>query len=144
MSNLINFIYSNLIQNSGNANYFIERVILTSKNINVDKISNMIMERFSGKIYLYPRADSMNLIENINTEQPQLYLSKFLRSLKIFELPSDELKLKVRISIMLLRNLNPSKGLCNRTKLICRELQSKVIDVKIITGSYLSKLIFIP
>lgn len=46
--------------------------------------------------------------------------------------------------IILLRNLNPSEGLCNGTRLICRGLQSKVIDAEIITGSHIGKHVFIP
>ena len=45
---------------------------------------------------------------------------------------------------MLLWNLNPSKGLCNETRLICRGLYSKVIDTEIITGSHVSNHVFIP
>jgi ATP-dependent DNA helicase PIF1 len=46
--------------------------------------------------------------------------------------------------IILLRNLNPSEGLCNGTRLICRGFQSKVIDAEIITGSHMGKCVFIP
>ena len=141
--NLIDFIYLNLIQNSGNANYFIRRIILTSKNIDVDKISDTILERFPDKVHLYSSVDSVDSTENVNTEQPQLYSPEFLRFLIISELPPGELKLKVRVPIMLLRNLNSSEGLCNRTRLIYRGLQNKVIDVEIITGFHLSKRVFI-
>ncbi|CAI2200083.1 7736_t:CDS:1, partial [Funneliformis geosporum] len=76
-------------------------------------------------------------------EQPQTYSPEFLRSLKIPELPPGELKLKLGIPIILLRNLNPSKGLCNGTRLICRRFQSRVIDAEIITGSHIGKRVFI-
>ncbi len=102
LSNFIDFVYSNLIKNSGNANYFIRRAILTSKNIDIDKISNAIMERFSGETHLYFSADLVDLTENISIEQSQLYSSEFLRFLIIPELPPDKLKLKVKVSIMLL------------------------------------------
>jgi len=121
LSNLIDFIYPNLIKNSENANYFIGRAILTLKNINVDKISDTIMERFPSKTHLYPNANSVDLAENISIEQSRLYSSEFLRSLIIPELPSDELKLKVGILIILLRNLNLSERLCNKTRLICHK-----------------------
>src|ERR1041384_4905327 len=73
-----------------------------------------------------------------------IYSPEFLRSLRISDLPTGELKLKVGIPIILLRNLNPSEGLCNGTRLIVRDLQSKVIDAEIITGSYIGKRVFIP
>jgi ATP-dependent DNA helicase PIF1 len=64
--------------------------------------------------------------------------------LKISDLPPGELKLKVGVPIILLRNLNPSEGLCNGTRLIVRDLQSKVIDAEIITGAHIGKRVFIP
>src|ERR1041384_6120130 len=73
-----------------------------------------------------------------------IYSPEFLRSLRISDLPTGELKLKVGIPIILLRNLNPSEGLCNGTRLIVHDLQSKVIDAEIITGSYIGKRVFIP
>src|SRR5271170_4746380 len=104
----------------------------------------MIMEKISGEFISYPSADSINLPEDSTTEQPQLYSPEFLRSLKIPELPPGELKLKLGVPIILLRNLNPSEGLCNGTRLICHGFQSKVINAKIITGSHIGKRVFIP
>jgi len=127
-----------------NVNYMVNRAILTPKNINVDIISDMIMERIPGEFTSYPSADSISLPENSTIDQPELYSSEFLRSLKIPELPPGELKLKLGVPIIFLRNLNPSEGLCNRTRLICHGFQSKVIDAEIITGSHIGKRVFIP
>ena len=102
------------------------------------------MEKISGEFISYPSADSINLPEDSTTEQPQLYSPEFLRSLKIPELPPGELKLKLGVPIILLRNLNPSEGLCNGTRLICHGFQNKVIDAEIITGSHIGKHVFIP
>ncbi|GFY37564.1 ATP-dependent DNA helicase [Trichonephila inaurata madagascariensis] len=44
------------------------------------------------------------------------------------------LNLKVGAVIMLLRNLKPSSGLCNGTRLIIRKLMLNVIDAEILTG----------
>ncbi|CAG8690521.1 17197_t:CDS:2, partial [Rhizophagus irregularis] len=54
-------------------------------------------------------------------QQSQVYSPEFLRFLKTSDLPPGELKLKVRVPIIFLRNLNPS-GLCNGTRLIIRDL----------------------
>jgi ATP-dependent DNA helicase PIF1 len=144
LTNLIDFVYSDLVENCGNANYMVSRAILAPKNINVDAVSDMIMEKIPGEFVSYPSADTINLPEDSPIEQPQLYSPEFLRSLRIPELPPGELKLKVGVPIILLRNLNPSEGLCNGTRLIIRGLQSKVIDAEIITGSHAGKRVFIP
>ena len=45
---------------------------------------------------------------------------------------------------MLLRNINPSMGLCNGTRLIILQLGIKVIEAVIITGSHKGEKVFIP
>ncbi|CAJ0927718.1 8989_t:CDS:1 [Entrophospora sp. SA101] len=45
---------------------------------------------------------------------------------------------------MLLRNLDPVNRLCNRTRLICCQFQSQIIDTEIITGDHQGKRVFIP
>ncbi len=102
LKNLIDFIYLNLIKNSANANYFVGRIILILKNIHIDEISDTIIEKFSGEIHIYSSMNLVDLTENSNTDQPQIYSFKFLRSLKIFRLPSSELKLKIGVLIILL------------------------------------------
>jgi hypothetical protein len=141
---LINFVYLRLSENYGNVDYMIGKAILTPKNVDVEKISDLVLDQLPGDYTIYPSADSADLSENGNTSQPQVYSSEFLQSLKIPNLPPGELKLKVGAPIILLRNLAPSQGLCNGTRLICRALQNKVIEAKIITDSHIGSRVFIP
>ena len=99
----------------------------------------------SGEYHTYPSADSVDLADNGNTDQLQLYAPEFLRSLQIPGLPPGDLRLKVGVPIILLRNLNPLESLCNGIRLICRSLlYSKVIDAEVITGLQVGRRIFIP
>jgi len=59
---------------------------------------------------------------------------EFLNTIQLSGLPDHHLKLKIGVPIMLLRNLNPSKGLCNGTRLIVTQLTRRVIEGEIITG----------
>ncbi len=77
LKNLIDFIYLNLIKNSANANYFVGRAILTSKNIYINKILDTIIEKFSGKVHIYPNVNLVDLTENSNANQPQIYSPNF-------------------------------------------------------------------
>lgn len=45
---------------------------------------------------------------------------------------------------MLLRNVNPSQGLCNGTRLIITDLGQFVIQAKILTGSHVGDSVLIP
>ena len=94
------------------------KAILVPKNVDVEKISDIVMDQLPGDVCIYTSANSIDSIEG----QPQIYSPEFLRSLKITGLPPGKLNLKVGMPILLLRNLNPSEGLCNRTRLICHSL----------------------
>jgi len=68
-------------------------------------------------------ADSRNFpIEFMNTPTPS-------------GMPPHALKLKVNTIIILLRNLETKRGLCNGTRLLVRELKRNVIIAEILTGS---------
>jgi hypothetical protein len=57
-------------------------------------------------------------------------------------LPDHHSKLKVGVPIMLLRNLDPVNGLCNRTR-IMTQLTHRVIEAQIITGKTKGTLAYI-
>ncbi len=65
---LIDFVYFNLIENSTNTNYFISKAILSPKNIHIDEISDIIMQKFSGEIYLYSNINSIDSADNSNSD----------------------------------------------------------------------------
>ncbi|KAH7521317.1 hypothetical protein FEM48_Zijuj07G0020200 [Ziziphus jujuba var. spinosa] len=48
------------------------------------------------------------------------------------------------IRVILLRNINPSEGLCNGTRLIYHRFDQNVIDAEISVGEYLGKRVFLP
>nr|AAQ56555.1 hypothetical protein OSJNBa0070J19.12 [Oryza sativa Japonica Group] len=73
-----------------------------------------------------------------------LYPTEFLNTIKISGLPDHHLQLKIGVPIMLLRNLNPSKGLCNGTRLIVTQLTRRVIEGEIITGKAKGSKAYIP
>ena len=51
-------------------------------------------------------------------------------------MPPHELKLKKNSIVMLLRNLDSNKGLCNGTRLIVKQIYKHLLDCEIISGNY--------
>jgi hypothetical protein len=73
-----------------------------------------------------------------------LYPTEFLNTLKFLGIPNHELKLKVGLPVMLLRNINQAAGLCNGTRMTITQLRSKYIEAQIITGTNIGDKVCIP
>ena len=68
----------------------------------------------------------------------------FLNSLTPAGFPPHELLLKPNDPIILLQNINPTKGLCKGTHLICRRFNQNIIDAEISFGHHCGKQVILP
>ncbi|XP_074291565.1 uncharacterized protein LOC141618364 [Silene latifolia] len=93
---------------------FIKRSILTPMNEDVGAINTLLINRFPGEAVTYRGYDSM-LTDNCN-----IYPAEFINTLCPGGMSPYELILKENCLVILLRNLLPSSGLCNGTRLICK------------------------
>jgi len=92
----------------------------------------------------YLSSDSVDKLETIESCHFCLLTTEFLNSLKTFGLPNHCIKLKIGSTIMLLRNLDQTQGLCNGTRLIVTRLAKQVIATKIISGENVGHNVYIP
>jgi ATP-dependent DNA helicase PIF1 len=53
------------------------------------------------------------------------------------------LKLKIGCPIILLRNIDPANGLCNRTRLVVRGFRKNTINTEIVLGQHAGKRVFL-
>ena len=58
-----------------------------------------------------------------------IYPTEYLNSFDVSNLPPDELDLKVDAPVILLRNLDPSAGMCNGTHMNVVRSGGRVIDL---------------
>ena len=72
------------------------------------------------------------------------YPEEFLNTLTPNGLPPHVLKLKIGCPVILLRNIDPTNGLCNGTGLIIRGFQKNIIDIEIVLGQHAGKRVFLP
>ncbi|XP_010669963.1 uncharacterized protein LOC104887074 [Beta vulgaris subsp. vulgaris] len=138
LNTLIKSVFVDLNMAAINPNAITKLAILTPKKQSVDDINKILIDKFPGNAIIYHSFDkTIDLIAQEHHED-------FLNSLTLNGLPPQTLVLKPNCPVILLRNIDPSKGLCNGTRLICRRLDKIVIDAEIVVGYHRGKRVFIP
>lgn len=110
--------------------FFSDRVILAPHNLSVDKVNDLVLECMQGTTAYAQSADTALDDNGAPTDVP----TEFLNTLTVPGLPQHSLRLKVGAPLILLRNLAPSDGLCNGTRLIVVHIGRRVLRVLVITG----------
>ena len=72
----------------------------------------------------------------------QPYPAEYLNGLNASGLPLARLTLKPGCPLMVLRNLDPSNGICNGTRMVLLRIKSHVLECRILGGD--GKTVFIP
>ncbi|KAL3834092.1 hypothetical protein ACJIZ3_008828 [Penstemon smallii] len=138
LDRLIQSVYPSFDAFVTNPLSFVDRAILTPKNDCVAELNDLLIDRFPGELKEY-------LSFNRATDcSQQAEYEDFLNCVSASGLPPHLLKLKKNCPIMLLRNLNPIQGLCNGTRLICKELGDNFIGAEIASGDFKGIYVFIP
>ncbi|KAE8189004.1 hypothetical protein CF336_g5924 [Tilletia laevis] len=141
---LCDFVYNDFrTSNETRAQYFRRRAILHSRNADVDTTNAYVLESLPGQPYHFYAADRAL---DIGGEQDHAFTPEYLASLKPSGMPPFKLSLKLEAVVMLIRNLDPSIGLCNGTRLIITGLLRNIIRATIISGStnHVGRMVMIP
>ncbi|XP_074323273.1 uncharacterized protein LOC141660209 [Apium graveolens] len=69
---------------------------------------------------------------------------EYLNSLNVAGMPPHDLKLKVVVVVMLMRNLNQTLGLCNGTRMIVTKCLRFCVECQVICGTFVGSKHFIP
>ncbi|XP_074300804.1 uncharacterized protein LOC141632127 [Silene latifolia] len=125
-------------------NYLRERAILTPLNETADFINNYMAGLLPGDEVTYRSCDEICSSSTECEDHFTSYPTEYLNSLVLQGVPHHELKLKVGMPVMLLRNISPVRGLCNGTRLIISRLGQFIVEGKIITGSKVGHKVMIP
>ena len=147
IEDLIKSIYSEISLNQRNRltdSYFAQRTILSPKNDSIDEINNLVLNQFPGVIKTYYSADSVEFEKGVDDLNAQYYPMEYLNSINSSGIPLAHLRLKVGCPIMILRNLDPSNGLCNGTRATLVKCKRHVLEVKLLTGEFKGRTAFIP
>jgi len=147
LNTLINRIYLGIgnprVQDS---QYFLEHIILCSRNDEVYTINEAILQQFNPvpniEVHILRSVDSMSEEDGMHYAYP----AEFLQQLNSSGLPPALLCLKVGCPVILLRNLDPGEGLCNRTRMVVLNVRRKVLQCRIISKDrrFRGKVMLIP
>ncbi|XP_027071746.1 uncharacterized protein [Coffea arabica] len=138
LNRLLQSVFSDLTLYSQDPYRMINRCILTPKNSSVDELNDILIRRIPGEFRIFISSD-----KTVDQRHQGDY-EDFLNSQNPKDLPPHRLMLKENCPIILIRNLNPVEGLCNSTRLICRELGRHTISAEIVFGQHRGKRLLIP
>ena len=121
-----------------------KRAILAPTNEIAEEVNIHVLDMVptEGKEYL--SSDSKSSPAGTVNETDLFYPPEVLNAINLPNFPAHRLFLKEHVPVMLLRNLSPSVGLCNSTRLIISKLGERAIKAVIITGSHIGDVVYIP
>jgi len=137
---LVTQVYGNRLTPT-QAKEFPDRAILCPKNEDTFELNDDVLSRLEGDSQTYYSVDSIDATDD---EERLNFPVEFLNTLTPSGMPPHELKLKVGAIVMLLRNLNTKRGLCNGTRLIVTNLQPNLIIGEVLAGRAKNESVFIP
>ncbi|XP_071736311.1 ATP-dependent DNA helicase PIF1-like [Rutidosis leptorrhynchoides] len=140
IGSMISTIYPEYLLNLANPHYYQQHAILAPTHEVVDIINDRMMHCMEGEERSYLSSDSICASQRDTDFNSELYNTDFLNSIEVGGLPKHNLRLKVGVPVMLLRNVDQTGGLCNGTRLQVIELGERMIKAKILTGSNVGKI----
>lgn len=122
---LVQFVYPSIQENLNVPNFFEERAILAPRLESVEHLNDFILSFIPGDEKEYLSSDTPCHADENSEIQSQWFTSEFLNDIKCSGIPNHRLRLKARVPVMLMRNIDQANGLCNGTRLQVNDLGKK-------------------
>ena len=139
MAEFCSEIFPSLDRNIGDETWLEGRAVLAPTNREVDKINQLMVDQMSGQIITLQSSDGLD-----NDRDAYRYNVEYINTLNPSGLPSSRLTLKYGMPVMLMRNLNPTEGLCNGTRLVFKRMLSHRLLVCRTVGLDQNRDVYIP
>ncbi|KAF8091046.1 hypothetical protein N665_0455s0004 [Sinapis alba] len=134
---------STMLHENKETKFFQERAILCPTNEDVNIVNDYMLDKLEGEEKVYYSADSIDPTD-LNSVNNEALTPDFLNTIKVSGLPNHSLRLKVGCPVMVLRNIAPTEGLMNGTRLQITQLMDFMVQARIITGEKVGETVDIP
>ena len=132
-------IFPDMKRNIADEKWLEGRAILAPTNLQVDKINSHIVDEMPGDLITLHSSDSLD-----NDKDAYRYNIEYINTLNPSGLPASRLFLKEGMPVMLMRNINPTEGLCNGTRLVFKKMLSPRLMVCRTVGQDMNRDVYIP
>lgn len=141
---MISSTFPNFLQNFNCTKYLSERAILTPTNQTVGRLNAIIVDKIPGEAVSYYSLDEAEDFGGTDAQKNAAFPIEYLNSISIAGMPPHELKLKVGVVVMLIRNLNQTLWLCNGTRMMVTKCLKNCVQCEVICGIFVGTRHFIP
>ncbi|KAL3652308.1 hypothetical protein CASFOL_001989 [Castilleja foliolosa] len=144
IDSLSRVIYPDIEEQIDDPKYLQDRAILAPTLDIVDAVNEYMIGKMSGECRKYFSSNTVCRSDSGGDILEDVHTPEFLNSIKCSGVPNHELNLKIGTPVMLLRNIDPTMGLCNGTRLLLTRLGAYVLEAKILTGTSAGEKVLIP
>ncbi|XP_074356514.1 uncharacterized protein LOC141696244 [Apium graveolens] len=135
VDNMIHSTYPNFAHKGQSTQYLSERAILTPTNQTVGHPISLIVDKLPGESVSYFSVDDVEEFGGIDEDLNEAFPIEYLNSLNVAGMPPHDLKLKVGVVVMLMRN---------GTRMIVTKCLRFCVECEVICGTFVGSKHFIP
>ena len=126
----------------GTISDFHNKAILTPRNKDVNYLNDVVLDAMPGEAMEFA---SVDVIPPGEVDNAALFPTEYLNTINLSSIPLHKLRLKRNCVVLLLRNLDAGRGLCNGTRLRVDEFFPNLLKVTIVSqGAYFGETHCIP
>ncbi|XP_072060310.1 uncharacterized protein [Arachis hypogaea] len=119
------------------------KAILIPSLESVEKVNDFVLTIFPRMEKEYLSSDTTYQVDENENVQQEWFTPEFLNDIKCLGLPNHKLTLKAGVTVMLLRDIDQTSGLCNGSRLIVNELGNNIIGATVMTGRNIGDKVYI-
>jgi hypothetical protein len=115
-------VLENFLHNYDDSQYLQTQAKMSSTNVNIQQKDSEVVERLSGEMVI-----GNSIASCVEDEDVATYDAEILNKINASGIPPHNLALKPGTCIILIKNLNISRGCCNQIRNIIKELTLRLI-----------------